>query len=157
MKNVQDYDRPPGHSGLFQVFTPTDLTPKWMAYVTTKVKAVRVIALSGRQSFSDEGYEVPNAVGIIELTGSREGRHSTLLQIGFTDHPGASAHSFVLEPDSARGTLTLPAQQFSAYLQVANAANAHFRIGGDGSLNAVASEPTMLRNTAAVGGVGSAV
>lgn len=156
MKNVQDYARPPGHSGLFQVFTPTDLTPKWMAYVTTKVKAVRVIALSGKQGFSDEGYDVPQAVGIIELTGSREGRHSTLLQIGFTDDETALSHSFVLDADSARGTLTLPAHQFAAYLQIANAPNAHFRIGGDGALNAVASEPTMLRNTAAVGLTGTA-
>ena len=124
-----------------------DFNHDWDSYVTTKVKSLRAIALSGLRTFSEGGYSIPFATGFIELMGMRAGARKTVLQIGFTASPEIAAPSFVLLEAAAIGTLTFPSSCFGSILQFANCPTAHFRIGGDGSGNAIATEPTLLQTS----------
>lgn len=108
------------------------------------VKAVRVIALSGKVTYAEEDITVPDAGGVIELTGART--HSLLptLWIGFTDAQVQQPFSYQVTERGAMGTLILPRASFPAYVALANVPHACFRIGGNGALNALASERSLL-------------
>lgn len=71
----------PGRAGLRGFPRPVDISPKWASGVVTKARSVRVAALAGLSTFEDPeiGYVLPEATGIIELTGSREGAVRTSL------------------------------------------------------------------------------
>lgn len=126
------------------VHRPVDLSPKWLAGVVTKVRSVRVAAMPGMEAFVDEEYELQNATGVIELTGHREGALRTKLLIGFADNVGLPPPAFALTKTQAIGTLSFPSHEFVRFFQIANLPNAHFRIGGNGSMNGVASEPSIF-------------
>ncbi|WP_436146512.1 hypothetical protein [Acidovorax sp. LjRoot194] len=123
-----------------------DLTPKWEAGVVSRVKAVRMAALTGAARYVDPWLDLPQACGVIELTGNREGVHRMALIIGFSEDPSlVKEYSFAVGDADAVGTMVLPAPLFSQYLQISQLANAHFRIGGNGSINGLASEPTIFQ------------
>ncbi len=128
------------------VMKAQDFSHDWDNYVTIKVKSIRAVALSGLHTFTEDNYSVPQAVGFIELLGSRAGALRTALRIGFSKESDLPPPSFELYESIALGTLTLPADCFSAILQFINCPSAHFRIGGDGSLNAVATEAPLLQS-----------
>ncbi len=127
------------------VMKAQDFSHDWDRYVTIKVKSVRALALTGLHSFEDEHYSVERAVGFIELLGARAGTLHTCLKIGFSLARDLPAPSFALYETLALGTLTLPADCFGSILQFANCPTAHFRIGGDGSANALATEAPLLQ------------
>ncbi len=112
--------------------------------VVTRVKSVRVIALSGQTKFVEDGFEVSHAVGVIEVLGARAGRRSTVLKIGFTDEPNGPPYSLTRNEHELVGTLQVPSALFAPYLTIANSANAHLRLGDDGKQNALASEQSIL-------------
>ncbi|CAN7511633.1 hypothetical protein LJR129_003559 [Acidovorax sp. LjRoot129] len=126
---------------------PSDLSPKWAAGVVTKVRSVRVAALAGGVIYDDPemDYVLQDAAGVIELTGGREGAVRTCLVIGFSNSPALPPPSFALDEGRAIGTLSLPAQLLPSFLHIAQLPNAHFRLGGDGSVNGLTSEPTMFQ------------
>lgn len=128
------------------VMKAQDFSHDWDRYVTIKVKSVRALALSGLHDFSEEHYSVPQATGFIELLGTRAGTLHTALKIGFTLRRELALPTFALYDTLALGTLTLPADCFGALLQFANCPTAHFRIGGDGSANALATEAPLLQH-----------
>lgn len=128
------------------VMKAQDFSHDWDRYVTIKVKSVRALALSGLHHFSEEHYSVPQATGFIELIGTRAGALHTSLKIGFSLADELAAPSFALYDTLALGTLTLPANCFGAILQFAHCPTAHFRIGGDGSANALATEAPLLQH-----------
>ena len=127
------------------ILKPQDFTHDWENYVTIKVKSVRAVALSGLHDFSQGAYTVAQATGFIELLGSRAGPLRTLLQIGFTNASKLPDPGFGLYESIAIGTLTLPASCFGSILQLVNSPTAHFRIGGDGRENAIATESPLLQ------------
>ncbi|SDM22453.1 hypothetical protein SAMN05428957_103268 [Oryzisolibacter propanilivorax] len=128
------------------VMKAQDFTHDWDQYVTIKVKSMRAMALSGLHTFEDEHYSVAQATGFIELLGTRAGTLHTALKIGFSLARELPPPTFALYDTLALGTLTLPADCFSAMLQFANCPTAHFRIGGDGSANALATEAPLLQH-----------
>jgi len=91
-----------------------DFSHDWDNYVTIKVKSIRAVALSGLHTFTEDNYSVPQAVGFIELLGSRAGALRTALRIGFSKESDLPPPSFELYESIALGTLTLPADCFSA-------------------------------------------
>lgn len=128
---------------------PHAFLPDWDRYVVTKVKHVRAVMLAGLECFRDETFSVPQATGFIELTGMRAGAYKTLLKIGFTDAqktPSSSLPdpSFQVFDNEAVGTLVMSSHCFAPALQFANSAMAHFRIGGDGRKNALATDIALL-------------
>ncbi len=131
------------------VMKAQDFTHDWEQYVTIKVKSVRALALTGIHPFCDEHFTVPRATGFIELLGSRAGTLHTALKIGFSLERDLPPPTFALYDTMALGTLTLPAECFGAILQFADCPTAHFRIGGDGSANAVATEAPLLQQALA--------
>ncbi|CAN7595814.1 hypothetical protein [Acidovorax sp. Leaf78] len=118
--------------------------PNWDSYVVTKVKHVRAAMLSGIDTFNAEGFTIPMATGFIELSGMRAGAFRTFLKIGFAESHRTALPSFELVDNSAIGTLILPAHCFGSALQLANSPTAHFRIGGDGRHNAMATDVALL-------------
>jgi hypothetical protein len=118
--------------------------PDWEGYVITKVKHVRAALLSGIDTFSTEGFTVPMASGFIELCGMRAGAFRTFLRIGFVESNRVMLPTFELTGNSAIGTLVLPSHCFGSALQFANSPMAHFRIGGDGRRNAMATDVALL-------------
>lgn len=115
-----------------------------VASVVTRVRSVRVIALSGQTNFVEDGFEVPRATGVIEVLGARAGRRSTVLKIGFTDEPDGPGYSLARTEHELVGTLQMPSALFAPYLTIANSANAHLRLGDDGKQNALASDQSIL-------------
>ena len=120
--------------------------PDWDHYVVTKVKHVRAALLSGLDTFSAEGFTVPMASGFIELSGMRAGAFRTFLRIGFAESNRVMLPTFQLIDNSAIGTLVLPAHCFGSALQFAYSPMAHFRIGGDGRRNAMATDVALLNS-----------
>ena len=120
--------------------------PDWDRYVVTKVKHVRAALLSGLDTFSAEGFTVPMASGFIELSGMRAGAFRTFLRIGFAESNRVMLPTFQLVDNSAIGTLVLPSHCFGSALQFANSPMAHFRIGGDGRRNAMATDVALLNS-----------
>lgn len=118
--------------------------PDWEHYVVIKVKHVRAALLSGMDTLSVEGLTVPVASGFIELMGVRAGAFRTYLKIGFAESNRLVLPSFQLMGNSAIGTLVLPSHCFGSALQFANSPMAHFRIGGDGRRNAMATDAALL-------------
>lgn len=118
--------------------------PDWDHYVVTKVKNVRAALLSGIDTFNAEGFTIPMATGFIELSGMRAGAYRTFLKIGFTESNRVMLPTFQLADNSAVGTLILPTHCFGSALQFSNSPMAHFRIGGDGRRNALASDVALL-------------
>ncbi|RYF26016.1 MAG: hypothetical protein EOO33_08110 [Comamonadaceae bacterium] len=116
----------------------------WHDYVTTHVRDMRVLALSGRTSFSDGKHRIDHAVGVLELIGGQQGDYRTTLQICFSDALSLPPPAFMLADSTAVGTLTLPGRWFEPYIEIAQAQGAHFRIGGDGSRNALAAQAALL-------------
>lgn len=118
--------------------------PDWDQYVVTKVKQVRAMLLSGRDALTAEGLTLAAATGFIELSGMRAGIYRTFLRIGFADTEVSVAPAFHLIENSAVGTLVLPTHCFAPTLQCANSPMAHFRVGGDGRRNAIATDIALL-------------
>lgn len=127
---------------------PHTFFPDWEHYVVSKVKHVRAAMLSGLDAFRDDTFIVPQATGFLELTGMRAGAHKTLLKIGFTDAHDLPAPTFQLFENEAVGTLVMSSHCFAPALQFANSAMAHFRIGGDGRRNALATDMALLNAAA---------
>ncbi len=121
--------------------------PDWDSYIVTKVKHVRAALLPGVDTFSTEGFTIPMASGFIELLGMRAGAFRTVLKIGFAEYNRMLLPSFELVDNTAIGTLTLPAHCLGSALQLANSPMAHFRIGGDGRRNALATDVALLNFT----------
>jgi hypothetical protein len=121
--------------------------PDWDHYVVAKVKNVRAALLPGIDTFSDEGFSIPRATGFIELTGMRAGAFRTLLKIGFAEATHVIPPTFEVVENTAVGTMVLPSHCFGSTLQFANGPMAHFRIGGDGRRNAIATDMALLNNT----------
>ena len=136
--------------GLLQQFTPLDLSPTWDDGEVIKVRGVRVIALSGHATYSDRDYVLEQAVGCIEVIGNRVATRGTVLLIGFTLATTLPPATFAMAEDEAVGTMTLPASCLSAYIMMANSPAAYFRMGGDGSHNALATDASSLRVQAAI-------
>ena len=88
---------------------------------------------------------MPNATGILELTGHREGPLHTCLLVGFSDAEVLPAPQFFLDSTRAMGTLSLPTHRMSTFLQVAQQSGAHFRINDPGELNGLASDVSMFQ------------
>ena len=105
---------------------------------------MRAALLSGMDTLSVEGLTVPMASGFIELMGVRAGAFRTYLKIGFAESNRLVLPSFQLMGNSAIGTLVLPSHCFGSALQFANSPMAHFRIGGDGRRNAMATDAALL-------------
>ena len=118
--------------------------PDWAGYVITKVRHVRACILSGLDTFTTEGFAVPMASGFIELAGLRSGAFRTFLRIGFAETNRLLLPTFQLLGNAAVGTLVMPAHCFGSALQLANSPMAHFRIGGDGRRNAIATDIALL-------------
>lgn len=118
--------------------------PDWEHYVVIKVKHVRAALLTGIDTFSVEGLTVPMASGFIELLGMRAGAFRTYLKIGFAESNRLLLPAFQLLGNSAIGTLVLPSHCFGSALQFCNSPMAHFRIGGDGRRNAMATDAALL-------------
>lgn len=116
----------------------------WQDYVTTDVRDVRVLALSGRTSFSDGKHRIDHAVGVLELIGAKQGSCRTTLQICFSQALSLPPPTFILSDNTAVGTLTLAGKWFEPYVEIARSQGAHFRIGGDGSRNALAAQASLL-------------
>lgn len=127
------------------VFQPLDLSAKWTTGVVSKVRSVRVAALSGTQVYQDGDYVLRQATGVLELMGHREGAVRTELVIGFSSAQQLPPPMFYLDEARALGTMSLPSDCFSAFLQVAQLTSAHFRISSNGELNALASDPAMFQ------------
>lgn len=132
------------HRGLMQQFTPLNLSTDWADYSVVKARGVRVVALSGQAPYSTNDYTVENAVGCIEITGGKVGVHGTMLLIGFTLDADPPPPAFDIVSGDAIGMITLPAHCFAAYVAIANTTGAHFRLGGDGRLNALATDAASL-------------
>jgi len=120
--------------------------PDWSGYVVTKVRHVRAAVLAGIETFLDDGFTVPLATGFIELTGMRAGGFRTFLKIGFADSSKLLLPTFQLLGNVAVGTIVMPSHSFTAALQLSNSPMAHFRIGGDGRRNAIATDIPLLHN-----------
>jgi hypothetical protein len=127
------------------VFQPLDLSAKWTTGVVSKVRSVRVAALSGAQIYQDGDYVLREATGVLELMGHREGAVRTELVIGFSSAEQLPPPMFYLDEARALGTMSLPSECFGAFLQVAQLNSAHFRISSNGELNALASDPAMFQ------------
>ncbi|PWW47725.1 hypothetical protein [Melaminivora alkalimesophila] len=123
-----------------------DFSHDWESYVTIKVKSVRAIALSGLHDFAEGDFHVPMATGFIELVGARAGALRTALQIGFSPAAELPPPGFELYESLALGTLVLPAACFGSIVQLVHSPTAHFRIGGDGRHNAIATEAPLLQS-----------
>ncbi|WCM86506.1 hypothetical protein [Acidovorax sp. NCPPB 3576] len=137
------------HRGLMQQFTPLNLSTSWTEYTVVKARGVRIVALAGQAPYSANGYTVQNAVGCIEITGGKVGANGTMLMIGFTLDAAVPPPAFEILSGDAVGMMTLPAQCFAAYAAIANTIGAHFRIGADGLLNALATDAASLYLTSA--------
>lgn len=122
-----------------------DFSHDWENYIVIKVKNIRAIALSGLHPFMEGNFQVPQAIGFIELLGARIGALHTSLQIGFTLSQEIHPPSFQLHETLAMGGLVLHAASFAAILHCASSPTAHFRIGGDGTHNALATEAPLLQ------------
>lgn len=134
-------------SGLGAAHVPLDLSTKWQGAVVIKLKTHRALALSGTVPFQLNDFEVPQATGIIELIGGRTGSAATSMLVGFTGCEHRPLPTFTLQGDQALGTLVLPGHYFATWLEVAKSSAAHFRIGGDGRWNALASDAAFLQLT----------
>ncbi len=137
------------HRGLMQQFTPLNLSTDWAEYNVVKARGIRIVALSGQAAYSANGYTVQNAAGCIEITGGKVGVHGTMLMIGFTLDAAVPPPAFEILSGDAIGMMTLPAHCFAAYAAIANTTGAHFRIGADGMLNALATDAASLYLTSA--------
>lgn len=137
--------RAPRHRGLFQQFSPLHLAPEWEQYSVIKARGVRTIALGGHAPYATSGWVVEQAVGCIELIGAKVAGLGQMLLIGFTLGEPTAPAGFEVTTTDAIGTLILPAHCFAACVAIATGQNAHFRIGGDGQLNAIGSDPSLLQ------------
>ena len=151
--NASDPLRRPGYKSGLPLHVPLDLSVAWDRYVRFRVKSVRCLVLGGVEPFLNPHYALPRATGVIELTGHREGQRQTALYIGFSSAAELPAPSFQLTDSDAVGTLSLTPECFTAFMQVATQSGAHFQIGGDGSLNAVATDPSVLQRLAESAGL----
>jgi hypothetical protein len=135
----------PRRRGLQQQFTPIDFSTDWTAAQVMRAKSIRFVALSGRTDFSIHGIDFENPVALIELVGSKKGPCSTMLLMAFASVPGGSVYDFSVSTGDAIGTMVLPVEAMAGFFQIISAPNVYFRIGGDGSKNAVANEPAILQ------------
>lgn len=130
-----------------KTFQPIDLSAKWDCGVVSKVRSVRVAAFSGKRDFEDGDYRLAAAVGVLQLTGHREGAVRTELLIGFSNANDLPQPTFHLDDTRAFGTMSLAASSFGPLMQLVHLPNAHFRISSDVNLIGVASDPAMLLQT----------
>lgn len=141
MSKLLPHSRPQGR---LHEFSPVDLSTNWKQGAIVKAKAVRIAALSGAYDFTHHGVTFPQCTGFIELVGARVGLTSTSLLIGFTlAEPAPPFFSYLA--GEAMGALSLPAHQFGAFATVTSSPNVYFRLGGDGSCNAVANDASILK------------
>ncbi|MBV7541016.1 hypothetical protein [Acidovorax sp. sic0104] len=111
----------------------------------SKIKVLRFAALSGLQSYENGSYLLPQATGVLEITGHRAGTVRTELIIGFSNSLDLPPPTFTLDETTAAGTLSLPSILFAPFLQIAGQPNCHFRLSSDGTLNGLASDPAMFK------------
>jgi hypothetical protein len=123
---------------------PIILGNDWNGHVVIKVKGFRALALNGLRTYSLQGVDVPHALGVIEVVGSRSGQYSTSLWIGFSREAQLPDPGFRVEAGEAVGTLVVPDTCFTPWLEILKSPQAHFRIGDDGQGNALASDPSLL-------------
>lgn len=109
-----------------------------------KVKVFRALGLAGGRPYCRDGFAVPEAIGAIEVVGSKAEGVPTTLRIVFSNARSLPPPSFQSTLGEGVGTLALPAAAFGSYLALLQAPRAFFRTGGDGSRNALASEKSML-------------
>lgn len=106
---------------------------------------MRGTVLPGRATVSLITYLLPKATAVVEITGHREGSLLTSLQIGFSAADNLPPPSFSLSDHMALGTMCLPADCYTAVMLLARDKKSYFQIGGDGRLNALASDATTLQ------------
>lgn len=141
---MSNLTHPNSKRGLDFAHVALNLATQWQGPVVIKVRSYRALALSGMETFRADALEVPQATGFIELIGPRSGIAATSLLVGFSDQAQAPVGTFELRSNEAVGTLVLPGRYFASWLEIAKAPNAHFRMGGDGRLNALASDAALL-------------
>ncbi|MDP4078969.1 hypothetical protein, partial [Acidovorax sp. A1169] len=137
-----DFVRPKGR---LHPFSPLDLSTDWNRGAIVRAKTVRSAAFSGLHPHEHFGYEIERCTGLIELIGAKVGSTSTHLFIGFSKATQLPDPTFEYGSGEAIGTLTLPPDQFSSMLFIAHSASVYFRMGGDGTWNAIATDASLLR------------
>ncbi|WP_353367533.1 hypothetical protein [Acidovorax sp. FG27] len=124
---------------------PAEPSASWDGYVWTKVKAARATVFTGENTLVLGPSSLPFATGHIEINGQRERGLRTSLHIGFSRAADLPLPSFVLTELDALGTMCLPADCYMAVMQLVHGPKPYFQIGGDGKLNALASDLTTLQ------------
>lgn len=124
---------------------PLILGTQWEGAVVIKLRSHRALALDGTSTFRFDDFEVPRATGFIELIGSRTGNAATSMLVGFSDEENRPQSTFALGNGCAVGTMVLAGQYFASWLDIAKGAGAHFRMGGRGQWNALASDAAFLQ------------
>lgn len=121
-------------------------SPKFQpsTYSIHKVKVFRAMGSAGARPYCRDGFEVTDAIGSIEVVGSKTDGVPTRLRIVFSTAKPLPAPQFHASDKEAVGSLALPAAMFGTYLALLQAPRAFFRTGGDGQQNALASEKRML-------------
>lgn len=141
---MSNLTHPNSKRGLDFAHVALNLATQWQGPVIIKLRSYRALVLSGLETFRSDALEVPQATGFIELIGPRSGTAATSLLIGFSNQDLGPVGTFELRSNEAVGTLILPGKYFTSWLEIAKAPNAHFRIGGDGQRNALASDAALL-------------
>lgn len=131
--------------GLLQQYVPLDLSTHWDVPQVVKAKSVRSLALGGTVDYVARGLTFEKPCGVIEIVGSRAGHCATTLLMVFSRHGGDGIPRFTLDRGEALGTMVLPIEAFAGFLQLVSSPTLHFRLGGTGEANAVASDVTMLQ------------
>ncbi|RYH21423.1 MAG: hypothetical protein EON54_25635 [Alcaligenaceae bacterium] len=111
-----------------------------------RAKSIRSAALSGKSDVTIHGITFPEPVAFIELIGSRKGACSTILLVAFTSKPGTDAFDFSTDTGDAIGTMVLPVEAVAGFFQIISGPSVYFRLGGDGTKNAVANDPAILQS-----------
>lgn len=142
---MSNLTHPNSKRGLDFAHVALNLATEWQGPVVIKVRSYRALALSGLETFRADTLEVPQATGFIELIGPRSGIAATSLLVGFSNQGQGPVSTFELRSNEAVGTIILPGEYFTSWLEIAKSPNAHFRIGADGQHNALASDAALLR------------
>lgn len=127
---------------------PIILGHDWSGYIAIRVKGFRSMALNGSKPYRLADIDVPHALGVIEVVGARSGLAYTSFWIGFSRDSKLPGPGFSLDSGNAVGTLVLPDSCFMPWLEILKSPHAHFRIGGDGLGNALASDLSLLESLA---------
>lgn len=113
---------------------------EWDAQSYIRAKNIRTVALSGMQNLKMHGLEISKPVGIVEMLGSRIATVSTVMLAIFSLEDSEKKSSFQLKKDLALGVLYFPPAMFSGIAQLVSAPAVYFRMGKDGSSNAISND-----------------